>query len=140
MKRCGRCGETKPLDEFHRSQRRGGRQTWCKACRRAYDAAYSRATLARRRARAREKRAAFLDWYLALKTGKPCADCGGAFHPAAMQWDHKPGVEKRANVGDLMRQAVKKHVLDEIAKCDLVCANCHAVRTFERRRGVAQPG
>jgi hypothetical protein len=72
-------------------------------------------------------------WYLSLKEGRPCTDCGGVFHPAAMQWDHPPGVEKLAHVAELYRGR-RDRVLAEIAKCEVVCANCHAVRTHERRR------
>jgi hypothetical protein len=78
--------------------------------------------------------------YHALKAGKPCADCGLVVHPAAMQWDHLPGTPKHADLGDLVRTDSKARILAEIAFCELVCANCHAVRTFVRRRGVAQPG
>jgi hypothetical protein len=67
-------------------------------------------------------------------------NCGGAFHPAAMQWDHRPGTVKLADVSDLRTRTSKRRVLEEIEKCELVCANCHAVRTFLRDRGVAQPG
>jgi hypothetical protein len=132
MKTCGRCGETKPLDQFHRSQR-DGRQLWCKACRKEYDAQYSRRTLARRRERRRHTRPSFIAWYVSLKAFKPCTDCGQSFHHAAMQWDHLPGYEKVADLGTLSRRHSKAAVLAEIAKCELVCANCHAVRTFLRR-------
>jgi hypothetical protein len=48
-----------------------------------------------------------------------------------MQWDHKPGFEK---LGDLSAFGghSRQEVLAEIAKCDLVCTNCHIVRTFAR--------
>jgi len=75
-------------------------------------------------------------WYTSLKAGKPCADCGGLFHPAAMHWDHLPGQEKKATLGYLAKRGNRRRVLEEIAKCELVCANCHAVRTFVGR-GVA---
>jgi hypothetical protein len=88
----------------------------------------------------KERHAEFVAWYLALKEGKPCADCGNMYHPAAMQWDHLPGVQKLASVADLCRKNNRRRVLEEIAKCQLVCSNCHAVRTFQRHRGVAQPG
>lgn len=49
-----------------------------------------------------------------------------------MQWDHKPGFEKLGDVsGDFWGRG-REEVLAEIAKCDLVCANCHAIRTFTR--------
>ena len=137
-KRCGKCGEEKPLDAFHR--RRSGHQTWCKACRRAYDADYHQSVRPRRIEQAKARHDAFAAWYAALKTDRPSADCGGIFHPAAMHWDHRPGSMKSADVADLRSKTSKRLVLEEIAKCDLVCANCHAVRTFLRYRGVAQPG
>lgn len=138
VKRCGRCGIDKPIDAFHR---RGARtQAWCKPCRRAYDAAYHRSTRERRITQAKARSAQFRAWYVKLKEGRPCADCGGVFHPVAMQWDHRPGSGKRADVANLRSSHSRRLVLEEIAKCDLVCANCHAVRTFLRTRGVAQPG
>src|SRR5919112_1793581 len=129
-KRCGRCGAEKPVVDFHR--RRSGYQTWCKECRRDYDSRYHRATQAVRVSQKRARHAEFVSWYLALKEGRPCADCDGVFHPVAMQWDHLPGFEKSASVADLCRKNNRQRVLDEIAKCELVCANCHAVRTFQR--------
>jgi hypothetical protein len=82
-----------------------------------------------------------IEWYRELKSGRPCADCGGIFHYSAMEWDHLPGLPKVAEVSTIVaRTRSRRRVLEEIEKCDLVCANCHAVRTFNRIRGVAQPG
>jgi hypothetical protein len=142
QKRCSRCKEVKLVAQFHRWKRGDGYQPWCKACRKAYDASYSARTLARRRQHRAERKREFVVWYEALKADRPCADCGGRFPPAAMQWDHLPGTEKIADVANLMRRLCKRRIVEEIAKCELVCANCHAVRTVNRRssRGVAQPG
>lgn len=67
-----------------------------------------------------------------LKMDRPCYDCGGTFDPEVMEWDHLPGTIKSF---DLCR--APKHnlndVVDEIAKCQLVCANCHRGRTIARR-------
>jgi len=49
-----------------------------------------------------------------------------------MQWDHRPGYEKIGEISVDFWGKTRQEVLDEIAKCDLVCANCHAVRTFSR--------
>jgi hypothetical protein len=72
-----------------------------------------------------------------VKTGRPCADCGGRFHPAAMDFDHQPGTKKvRGGVSALARHGTttKAVLIREMWKCDLVCANCHRVRTFTRRQ------
>ena len=69
------------------------------------------------------------DWVASLKTG-PCMDCGGTFPSVCMHFDHRPGEEKVLNIAALARHNNKKAILEEIAKCDLICANCHAIRTF----------
>ena len=125
-------------DAFHRWARGDGLQPWCKACRKAYDATYHQRVKERRREQKRRNKEAFLVWYRALKESVPCADCGQHHHHAAMQFDHLPGAGKRGDVGDLMRYSSRQLVLDEIAKCEPVCANCHAIRTFERRAAGAQ--
>jgi hypothetical protein len=64
---------------------------------------------------------------------KPCADCGGTFHPVAMDFDHVRG-EKLNEVSTLLRTGSSLETLKaEIAKCDVVCSNCHRVRTFTRK-------
>jgi len=128
-KHCGRCGRDKPLTEFHRW--RDGHQPWCKPCRRKYAAAHYQANKPHRQGQNKRRQAEFMAWYISLKVGQPCADCGLEFHHAAMQWDH--GQVKTAALGHLSRRGSRKRVLDEIAKCELVCANCHAVRSYQRR-------
>lgn len=72
----------------------------------------------------------------ALKAQTPCADCGRFYPAVAMDWDHLPGAVKTANVSDLVRDGRRKRAEEEIVKCELVCRNCHAVRTDQRLRVV----
>jgi hypothetical protein len=52
-----------------------------------------------------------------------------------MDLDHRPGVTKRANFNVLVKQgAARETLLEEIAKCDVVCANCHRLRTYQRKQ------
>jgi len=131
MKQCGRCRRHKPLTAFHRWG--GGYQPWCKACKSEYAANHYVRNHARRVEYNRRQREETVAFYRELKRERPCADCGGMFHPTAMQWDHRPGAEKVDDVSRMYGLS-RARVLEEIAKCDLVCANCHAVRTHERRR------
>ncbi len=64
---------------------------------------------------------------------QPCADCGSSFPSVSMDFDHVRGV-KLFRVSAMQGQAWDR-VLAEIAKCDLVCANCHRIRT--KLRGTA---
>lgn len=61
----------------------------------------------------------------------PCQDCAGLFHFAAMDFDHVRG-EKKFNVA-MGASFSKSALLEEIAKCDVVCSNCHRIRTYKRR-------
>jgi hypothetical protein len=79
----------------------------------------------------------FNEWLDSLKSA-PCVDCGNTFPACAMDWDHTRG-EKLFNLGSMrssqwVSEKAKKRILEEIAKCDLVCACCHRVRTSDRRR------
>lgn len=63
---------------------------------------------------------------------KPCVDCQGWFAPCQMDFDHLDPKQKRFSVCRLLNYSLE-NVLKEIAKCDLVCANCHRLRTFGRK-------
>ena len=65
----------------------------------------------------------------------PCTDCGDCFHHAAMDFDHVRG-EKFKEVS-AMWSYLWARVLEEVAKCDLVCANCHRLRTQARLQKAA---
>jgi len=61
---------------------------------------------------------------------KPCMDCGIQYAPWVMQFDHREPLLKSFNISAYrsLRYSVDE-VKAEIAKCDVVCANCHAERT-----------
>lgn len=63
----------------------------------------------------------------------PCTDCGNLYHPAVMEFDHvsERGL-KLFNIGGRVRPI--KDLNLELSKCDLVCANCHSLREWERRQ------
>ena len=74
---------------------------------------------------------------VACRKAVPCADCGGRFPAECMDFDHRPGVLKKACIGQMANACRWRQVFAEMEKCDLVCANCHRIRTFDRRHGFA---
>ena len=62
---------------------------------------------------------------------KPCMDCGIQYPYYVMDMDHRPGEIKVGHPSKLCTHGIQK-LLDEIAKCDVVCANCHRIRTYNR--------
>jgi len=77
-----------------------------------------------------ERYARFQAWLEFVKT-TPCADCGVAFPAVCMDFDHVRGT-KAFNVSQ-MHSRSKRLVFDEMSKCEVVCSNCHRVRTATRR-------
>jgi hypothetical protein len=62
---------------------------------------------------------------------KPCADCGGTFPPYVMDFDHRDPSQKSFTISKRFANRWER-LLEEIAKCDVVCANCHRVRTYRQ--------
>ena len=72
------------------------------------------------------------EYVFAYKLEKGCADCGYNQHSAALHFDHLPGTVKSDNVAHMLQRSGMKTLQNELAKCEVVCANCHAVRTWNR--------
>jgi len=134
MKLCVVCQRQKEEGEFNR---KGDElQSKCKLCQSAYHRLYysknkSRFIEKNRRNKNRQRkrlRAILLD----IKQ-HPGADCGGTFHPWVMEFDHREGSIKEAAVANLVSKGcTDARLLEEISKCEVVCANCHRMRTYNR--------
>jgi hypothetical protein len=86
-----------------------------------------------RRAERKKSRAdANKAWMRKIKLLSGCVDCGYADNAVALQFDHKPGTTKSFNLSSRPNLS-RDRLNEEIKKCDVRCANCHAVIT-ERRR------
>ena len=124
QRRCVHCGESKLPEKFWK--RGNGRLlAYCIDC-----------GLALANANQREAKARATELILSIKAGEACTDCGVHYPPTCMDFDHVRGV-KSGNVSELTSRRWKtalKTVLAEIRKCELVCANCHRVRTAQRRQ------
>ncbi len=68
----------------------------------------------------------------ALKEGIPCSDCGEVFPARVMHWDHLPEYEKKGDISVMVQSRTRAVVLQELKKCELVCSNCHVMRTVAR--------
>jgi len=64
------------------------------------------------------------------KKDKPCLDCGKVYPSYVMDFDHVRGAAKKGDLSSLISWGRSiRFLANEIAKCDLVCANCHRERT-----------
>ena len=67
----------------------------------------------------------------ALKEASPCLDCGKKYPHYVMHYDHLR--DKMGDLAHMVQRESLTRILAEIEKCELVCANCHAIRTHVRR-------
>lgn len=83
------------------------------------------------------RRAETIAWLKEMKEASPCTDCGVNYPYFVMQFDHLG--DKVINIGDIAHKDWSRaRVQKEIDKCELVCANCHAARTHQRRTEAEQ--
>lgn len=70
-----------------------------------------------------------------FKRNKVCVDCGysGKQYPQVLEFDHVRA--KKFEVSSFTRHILSlKRLQEEMGKCELVCANCHRIRTVKRRK------
>lgn len=77
--------------------------------------------------RNRDKSKAFIDSF----KKRPCVDCGGYYPPYVMDFDHVRG-NKKFNLSHYFK-GEKTKLINEMIKCQVICSNCHRIRTYNRR-------
>lgn len=119
-KGCAKCLTGKHEENFT-LLKTGKRHSYCRKCLRDVNRGYGqeRGELTQRKA-VRD-----------LKDDQPCSDCGFKFRYWQMDFDHVRGKK----IGNLNRLSNGRTdvAIQETKKCDLVCANCHRLRTFLRK-------
>ncbi len=120
------------MDEFsYRNKAKGTRTAYCKTCGAEKTREHywnNKAFYLARNARLESSNLAAIR----EAKNKPCADCGICYPFYVMDFDHREGTEKSFHVSQMKRWPLKT-ILLEIAKCDVVCANCHRIRSHNRR-------
>lgn len=128
LRRCGRCGHQLPPECFNRL--REGRQWWCRSCFAAYFRA--RGDLHRQQSYAAKvvRMQALREHVLDHLRHTPCVDCGER-DPVVLEFDHVG--EKVSSISKLVSDGASRTAVDtEIARCEVVCTNCHRRRTARR--------
>lgn len=72
-----------------------------------------------------------IDW---IKASTPCMDCSLTFPACCMEFDHRDPEQKITTISIMANDTRVSYgdMIDETQKCDLVCACCHRIRTFQR--------
>ena len=134
VKRCSKCRLDKTLNDFCRMKRSRDGYNWsCRSCNSSYmkqyyvsqPEGYREQMAYRRKMRGRGVRR-FLVEYL---SSHPCVKCGFNKIPA-LQFDHLR--DKKYVLSQMTKGYSIETVKAEIAKCRVLCANCHAMVTSEQ--------
>lgn len=133
LRRCQTCKVKKSLADFHRhAGLPHGRQYRCKAC--LAVKARTPEHRAAQREYGRQRYARACEIFHQIKS-QPCMDCGGTFPHYVMEFDHPDRSIKTGNISQMIgggSYANMRKVLAEVEKAQLVCANCHRIRTHQQ--------
>ncbi len=132
MRTCTRCKVDKPLDQFDNQENR--LRSHCKTCVSIYTKEhyqlnkeyYLKKAKANRKV-GQQRLRLFLREY---KRNKGCIDCGES-DPIVLEFDHL-GDKLDTLASMVSRVLSKERILQEVAKCEVVCSNCHKKRTAHR--------
>jgi hypothetical protein len=75
----------------------------------------------------------------AIKKEAGCARCG-IDDPRVLDFHHRNADEKTLAVSQLISKTSWQAILDEVARCDVLCANCHRIAHAEESEAVAEIG
>lgn len=135
-KRCHECQKRRLLKFFNRNQsKKDGLQTICRDCNKSRSKRYYEQHKEKQKKQiyaAKIKRVkANQQLMLEHLQGKECVDCGET-NPVTFEFDHVTD-DKTDSVSRLLGAGYSwPTIQNEIGKCDLVCANCHRIRTYTR--------
>ncbi len=136
-KKCGKCGKTKHLDEFAWSSRAANKkQPYCRECSNKLGRQNYQDNKERYFLQAKKRDKEMRDWLNEQKS-VPCVDCAGVFDPICMDFDHLPEHDKVMDISKMRRRRMAwDKIKAEVAKCEVVCSNCHRLRSKQRWEAV----
>lgn len=133
MKICGVCKIEKNLDLF--AKKKNGHQYQCKECHKKYRKIHYQQNKQKYIRKAKiwdaQKRNERRDYLLKYIEKNPCKDCGET-NPLVMEFDHVTG-NKVDCISSLLTTS-DSIFFEELNKCEVVCANCHRLRTIARNK------
>ncbi len=132
-KKCARCKQNKDISCFSNNKsKKDGLNCECKECANQYlKEHYSKNKIYyAKNAKAQKKKTK--QWLYELKMGLKCAHCE-ADNPIVLDFHHIDPTTKEATVAHISRNNAKERILKEIAKCIVLCANCHRIEHWNQK-------
>ncbi len=132
MKTCSKCNLPKEDLDFNcKSKSKGIKHSACKVCQGNATKLHYKNNSGPYKIRAREYRVKLQEKFAEWLSDKFCVDCGEK-DPVVLDCDHVSG-EKQFNISDMIRNSKSwELILEELAKCEIRCSNCHRKRTAKQ--------
>lgn len=134
MKTCSKCKVTKPKSEFNKvAANDDGHHAYCRDCSKkvAYDYYRANKPIWRRRRIADTRK--IKEWFSEYKGNLKCDRCPED-HPGCLVFHHNDPGEKEMTISNAVNgRWGKKRILAEMAKCTVLCSNCHNKLHWEER-------
>lgn len=139
---CNGCQTSKLISEFWIKHNK--LQARCKECQKVYHKQHYKDNIENYKDRAKKRNQKIVESvrkFIQEQKDKPCQDCGTKYPYYVMDFDHRPGEKKIFNLAKIARVKPSLDlVIEEIAKCDVVCSNCHRIRTYNRTKMLCPKG
>lgn len=131
---CKDCGKELPLEKFATCKRNKlGKMYVCRSCVKNRDHKRYLKDKDRILARTAQTKKELGEWFLEIKKDLKCEKCGET-HPACLQFHHLDPSKKEGNISGMFWRKDREHVLKEIEKCIVLCANCHFKVHYEEKQ------
>ena len=108
--------------------------------RRAYNRRYQKVYYAnnakKRKTEVALRRKNIRRWYDEIRRESNCSECGlsGETCPWLLEYHHRVAGTKTAGVSHLVSNGYsRKRIEEEMAKCDILCSNCHRIHHYEQK-------
>ena len=133
-KYCRRCGNVLNVENFNKNKaKKDGLNSFCRQCSKDYLKEHykrnKRYYIDKAEKHKKKTRLSRLD----ILKDKACLHCGEA-DPDVLEFHHRNPTDKYKNVSTLFSKGWSRKVVEEMAKCDILCANCHRRLTAKERR------
>ena len=134
MKRCGNCSKMKSLDDFNKKGE-GRLQSNCRECNKKYLKEHykkNHSYYLEKNKRYKEKYRKEAYEYLRQAAKDGCVVCGEDDF-RCLHFNHINPAEKKGAICHMVNRQVNLDIIkEETAKCNVMCANCHAKHTAEQ--------
>ena len=135
---CTKCGKEKLLEEFYfRNKELNKRRSDCKICcevnrnSKEHYEKYKDEYKLRNKNRKKRLVNENVNQLLTYLETHHCVDCGES-NPIVMEFDHLDPTRKLFSISTMMHDYTWEQIMVEIKKCEVVCANCHKIRTSKQ--------